>query len=127
MEDNMKPNLTPYEDEECKVLVQYLELLQKQGHDILFSHIAQETYTKSWKQKNRNKAVGVRPGLPDYVIIINECLIFLEMKRKKGGTLSKAQKLWFLALRNTGASVYVAKGFDEAKDLIDSFLVKKRR
>ncbi len=123
----MKPNLTPYEDAECIALVQYLEILQNQGHDILFTHIANETYTKSWKQKNRNKAVGVRPGLPDYVIIINRHIIFLEMKRIKGGTLTKDQKRWIKKLENTCAFIYVVKGFDEAKTLIDAFLVMKRR
>lgn len=122
MLNKTKPNLTPLEDNECIAFVQYLEILQNQGHDILFTHIANETYTKSWKQKNRNKAVGVRAGLPDYVIIINGCLMFLEMKRQKGGTLTKAQKLWIVELRRTGASVKVTKGFDEAKEVIDALI-----
>lgn len=118
-----KPNLSPLEGTECKAFVQYLEILQAQGTDILFSHMANETFTKSWKTKNRNKAMGVRSGLPDYIIIINGLVVWLEMKRKTGGVISASQKEWLERLESAGQNVHVARGLDEAMEIVKTYVV----
>lgn len=99
----------PTEDEEQAVVVQYLEL---KGHK--FSHIPNSTFTKSWSVKNRNKRLGVRPGLPDLFCIIHYTAIWIEMKRTKGGVLSQAQKDWIQTLEDAGQTVWVCKGADAA-------------
>ncbi len=103
----------PTEEAEQIAVVQYLEL---KGHK--YSHIPNSTFTKSWKVKNRNKAMGVRPGLPDLFCIINDNPVWLEMKRVKGGVLSKAQKDWIAALEEAGQTVFVAKGAEQAINFI---------
>lgn len=116
-------NLNPLEDDECKTFVEYLEILKAQGKISAFTHTANETYTKSWKQKNRNKAMGVRPGIPDYIIVIQKRLIFIEMKRKRFSTVTKAQKDWIMLLNGCeGVRAYICKGFDEARRAVDSYL-----
>lgn len=122
MATKSKPNLSPLEDAECKAFVQYLEILQAQGHDIIFSHMANETFTKSWKTKNRNKAMGVRSGLPDYIIIINGLVVWLEMKRKTGGVISATQKEWLERLENAAQVVHVARGLDEAIEVVKTYV-----
>lgn len=117
-----KANLSPLEDAECKAFVQYLEILQAQGHDIIFSHMANETFTKSWKTKNRNKAMGVRSGLPDYIIIINGLVVWLEMKRKTGGVISVTQKEWIERLESAAQVVHVARGLDEAIEVVKTYI-----
>ena len=120
----------PYEDEECKAFVQYLELLQAQGKVIKFTHTANETYTNSWKQKNRNKAMGVRSGIPDYIIIVRVPstlhpyrVVFVEMKRRKHSATSKEQKEWLSALSEClGCHASICKGFDKAKEFIDNII-----
>lgn len=108
------------EEIEARAVAQYLDLLQTQGKVLVFSHIANETYTKSWNQKSRNKAMGVRSGIPDYVIVTPHYVLFLELKRKKGGVLSPTQKAWLKAIGQGKQTISgVAKGFDEAKELID--------
>lgn len=101
--------IIPTEEVEQRIVVEYLEL---KGHK--FSHIPNSTYTKSWKVKMRNKEQGVRAGLPDLVAIVNNNLIWIEMKRKKGGVLSAAQKSWIEALEAAGQTVRVCKGAEEA-------------
>lgn len=113
----MKP-----EEIECVALTNYLELLKEQGKVIVFSHTAQETYTKSWKQKNKNKRMGVRSGVPDYLIVTKKKLLFIEMKRKKGGVVSKAQKEWIKAINGVGGNAVVCRGFEEAKKVIEKEL-----
>lgn len=107
---------------EAVQLASYLLLLQRQGRIILYSHIPHETYTNSWAAKRRNSNTGVRSGVPDYIVITADKVIFIELKRVKGGIVSEEQKRWILSLRGKKTEASVCKGFDDAKAYIDSFL-----
>ncbi len=111
--------LTEYQ-EQC-LLVQYLEL---KGY--LFSKLAQETFTKSWAIKMKNKMSGVRSGVPDMLIVLpNQKLLFIEMKRAKGGRTSEDQIKWIKALNNCRGVIAVeAHGFEEAKKFVDQLSVE---
>ena len=104
----------PLEEEEQADVVEYLE---SRGYK--FTSIPNSTFTKSWKVKNRNREQGLRAGLPDLVCIINDNLIWIEMKRQKGGVLSQAQKDWIAALEEAGQTVRVCKGAEEAIKFIE--------
>ncbi len=107
------PILTEYQ-EQC-LLVQYLEL---KGY--LFSKLAQETFTRSWGTKMKNKMSGVRPGVPDMLIILpNKKLLFIEMKRSVGGRTSPEQIKWIQELNECKGVIAVeAHGFEEAKKFV---------
>ena len=108
-------NITPLESEEQKTLVQYMEL-----KGLKFTSIPNSTYTKSWKQKAKNKAEGLRPGLPDMMVILNNKLIFIELKRVKGGQVSDSQKSWIAALNGCeSVQAFVCYGAQEGIDLIE--------
>ena len=107
------------EDIECRALVEYLDTLVNQGKVVVYSHTAQETYTRSWNQKRKNKILGVRSGVPDYLVVTPNNILFIEMKRKKGGTTSKAQKEWIKAINEAGGNAVVCKGFEAAKEYLD--------
>lgn len=112
-------NNTPLESLEQKTLVAWLEM---QG--LLFTAIPNSTYTTSWAVKRRNYEQGLRKGLPDLVIVIPPeraasglgRVIFVELKRVKGGVVSPEQKKWIAALNAVGGTVdaFVAHGADEA-------------
>lgn len=107
--------MVPTEHEEQCTLVDYLEL-----KNIKFTSIPNSTYTKSWKQKSKNKAEGLRPGLPDMLVIIKNHLVFIELKRVKGGRVSEHQESWIAALNGCEAvQAFVCKGAQEAMDLIE--------
>lgn len=117
----------PRNDEEDQITIQvaeYCELLMVQKKIRCYSHIPQETFTKSWAIKNKNKAMGVRAGVPDMLIVFPDKVLFLELKRLKGGKVSEAQKAWIESLTCVSGNVYaaVAAGFDEAKREIDDLL-----
>jgi len=112
------------EDRECYDLVLYLEELKEKYPNIKYTHIPHETYTTSWKVKLNNKKKGVKRGFPDYVIIIQNKLFFIEMKRIKGGVVSKEQKEWIIMINKTKNNAYVCKGFEEAKKIINTYLKK---
>lgn len=110
--------IVPYEEEEANTLAEWLRL-----KGLKFAHIPNETFTKSWKQKNKNKTAGVSPGVPDYMIITPKGLLFIELKRRKGGVLSPAQKKWIDALNKLkGVQAEVCKGAEEAINTISRFL-----
>lgn len=123
------------EDTECEWLTTWLE--RDVGFDC-FSHVSNETWTPSQNQKRKNTAMGVRSGVPDYIIILpawfvwkkTNKLIFIEMKRTQGGTVSLLQKKWIKALNLCeGVDAHVAKGYKEAKEIILSYwsdAVKKK-
>ena len=121
-------NNTPLERVEQARFVDWLE-----KQNLLFSATAQSTYTTSWNQKRLNHATGLRKGVPDMLVIIPEerdveglgRLIFIEMKRQKGGVVSKEQKMWINEverLESIQVNAWVAKGADEAIAIVSKFL-----
>jgi hypothetical protein len=116
-----KSNTSPLEHDECIALVAYLDILMKQGKVIAYTHIPQETYTKNFGTMMRNKREGVKKGIPDYLIIFkNHKILFLEIKRVKGGNVSPEQKDWIEKLAGKTTYSGVAKGFEAAKIIIDA-------
>lgn len=66
------------------------------------------------REAGRLKAEGVSAGVPD--LYIPAWNVWVEMKRRKGGSVSKEQKDWHAYLREIGDTVLVCKGFDDARD-----------
>lgn len=112
----------PTEYVECLALVEYLEILKAQGKVLNFSHTANETYTKSWNQKRKNSLMGTRKGVPDYLVVTNRHVLFIEMKRQRGGVVSKEQQEWVDNINKVGGKADISYGFDEAKEFIDKFI-----
>lgn len=105
---------------ECVDLVQYLEDLKKIGKVLAFSHTPNETFTPYRNQKTKNAMMGVRPGLPDYVIVTKTDVLFIEMKRANGtNKTTKDQDVWLNALEDKPVHSKVCYGYDEAKEFID--------
>ena len=67
----------------------------------------------------RLQAEGVVPGVPD--LCIPAWRVYVEMKRTKGGTVSKEQREMIEHLNGCGYTAVVCKGFEAARD----FIVKK--
>lgn len=110
--------IIPTEYAECLTFAGWLRV-----KGIKFAHIPNETFTTSFKAKMKNKNMGVSPGIPDYLVVLPKGLLFIEMKRKKGGTLSPFQKDWIDALNPLkGVEARVAKGADEAIKIVEEFL-----
>ncbi len=71
------------------------------------------------------KREGVSKGFPDLFLPVPSRQyhgLFIEMKRKKGGTVSKEQKAWIEYLNSAGYQAVVCKGFLEAKEVIECYL-----
>jgi len=116
---------SPKEFSEQRRLVKYLTSLK-----LRFSALPLDTWTGSFSIMAKNRAGGVRKGVPDIVVVIEPwqsknfegALLFIEMKRVTGGRLSPEQKEWIDSL-NLVSNVYArcCKGFVEAKCFVDEF------
>jgi len=104
------------EQQEQEQLVKWLEYKH-----FKFSALPLSTFTKSWAIKIKNKKMGVRAGVPDLMVIVKNQLIFIEMKKTKGGVVSEFQDSWIKELNNcNGVKAFVCNGFEEAKKVINA-------
>jgi hypothetical protein len=66
------------------------------------------------------RGLGVKPGVPDLIITTTPpgkfgiAAVALEMKRRKGGSISVEQREWLDHLKSQGWATFVAHGADEA-------------
>ena len=124
-------NLTsPHEDEECVAFVCFLEHEKHRGRILAFTHIPASTRTRFLGVLRKNKSMGVRRGFSEYAVIVSTpgrnngaTLIFVEMKRRKGGTVSAEQKEWIRHLEASGIPARVCRGCIEAKAFVEGFFV----
>jgi hypothetical protein len=103
----------PSEDFEAKRLTAYLT-----ARGWRHTHIANETASK--RQAVKNKSMGTSRGVPDYLIIHPKAgLVFIELKRARGGRISAFQKEWIEALNTAGVPARVCNGFNECKKWLE--------
>ena len=125
----MNKSIVLTEYEECKIFVQWLKI-----HNIPHSHCANESQSGGKNAVIRGaklKAIGQSKGVFDYDVyvpiygITNEIdcyqLIKIEMKRKKGGTVSPEQKNWLKIYKLAGIPSKICKGADEAIKFVKEF------
>lgn len=76
-------------------------------------------------QSMKAKRSGMKKGVPDLFLPIprhDYHGLFIELKRAKGGTVSKEQKQWLNDLNEQGYLAVVCKGADEAIKTITDYL-----
>lgn len=122
--------LIPTEAQEAAVLVAYLRRM-----DLRFHHSPNETGSSPEARRRavRVKREGTSAGFPDYVILVPPertmdgvgRTLYVELKRKRGGTVSPQQREWLSALnslRSDGIDAVVAHGADEAIEYVGGYL-----
>lgn len=121
----------PYEDDDAEVFVKFL----RNSGILDFSHIPMETRTPYKSVRAKNKRMGVNSGIPDYLITLptsytwreKRKLIFIELKRRTGWTVSKKQKHWLGILAECeGIDTYVAKWLAEAIKVVENYYFNKK-
>ena len=106
--------MLPTEEQEQVAVARFL---RRAG--VLFTHPPNGGY-RSKAAGARMKRLGTSPGVPDLLIFSpppNEperAGVAIEMKRRKGGTVSLAQERWMRGLKDNGWIAFVAQGAEEA-------------
>lgn len=71
------------------------------------------------------KRMGVVAGVPDLCIPVPSGGyhgLYIELKREKGGKVSTNQSEWLAFLSGKGYYAQVARGFEEAKEIVTHYL-----
>lgn len=109
-----KAKLNPLEENEQMKLAQLLDSI-----GVLWLHPPNEIKCNPQYLKKRAR-LGVKAGVPDVIIFdsppnsLGHRGAAIELKRKKGGTLSDAQADWLLKLAARGWAIATCKGIDQA-------------
>lgn len=112
-------NGCPSEDDEEHALSDYCDL-----RGWVHWHVPQETYTKSWGVKMKSKRLGVRKGVSDHWVIVptkfGQKLVAIEMKRRKGGTVSDEQYEFIEEINKVNeVQGFIARGAEEAIEIVE--------
>lgn len=112
----------PTEHDEQKAFCKYLDFV----HLTYFA--VPNGSNKSMTARRKFKAEGLKAGVPDMVILLEGGkTVFIEMKRKRGGTVSKEQKEWLERLRVLGFDAYICKGAKEAIEVVQKYLPDRKK
>lgn len=111
----------PLESDEQKALVQWLKLEKipfvVAMNENIFSFLNRDIAVKI---QAKSKAMGVQRGVSDLIIMLPNRILFLELKRQKGGKLSDEQKKFLGTMSEFPYAVSgVANGWMEAKAMIE--------
>lgn len=107
-------------------------ILYLSKNNIKFHYFAGSTWTPSYMQVKKNMLMGQSKGFPDLIVYLPELqnntnrniIIIVEMKKVKGGTVSKEQKEWIECLNKVvDVECIVARGSKEAIDFISQFII----
>jgi hypothetical protein len=109
------PNRSPTEHEEQRELVRWF----RQTWPGVRIFAVPNGGVRSKATAGRLKAEGVVSGVPD--LFVPAWHLWVEMKRVKGGSLSKEQRAIIKQLESVGYWVVVGKGAEDAKRQISAF------
>ena len=102
--------------------IKFVVWLRKQGFRVSASA---NGGSRNYFEACNLKRMGVSPGFPDIEVPLpsgNYHGFYVEMKRQKGGKVSKEQIEWLSYLKDNGYFAEIANGFEEAKTLFLEYL-----
>lgn len=109
--------VNPSESWHAARFVAWLERQLEAGRIRLFSHIANER--RGPRERLNAWKLGTRAGVPDYCIVLPDSrVVWVELKRKQRGYVTKAQREWLEALR---PHAVIAQGSDEAITFVSRY------
>lgn len=111
--------LIPSEDREQEVFVSWVKLTYK---DFLIFSIPNGG-SRNKIEASKLKKTGLLAGVPDLIVLMpNKQIVFIEMKKQKGGKLSPVQKVVIPIIEKLGFNVLIGYGFLDIKDKFEKYL-----
>ena len=118
------------EEEEQSAVFEWASWMVKQLPDLdLLFHVPNGGW-RSKPEAARLKKAGVKPGVPDLCLPVPSGGfhgLYIELKRRQGGTVSPEQKEWLAALQEKGYRAIVAHGAEEACNEIYRYLTESEQ
>jgi hypothetical protein len=133
MSTKKKIELIPDEHSEQVAVIQWAEMMSTRHPELKLLFAIPNGGNRNIVTAKKLKAEGVKPGTPDLflpVTIFDPLLqgallcpgLFIEMKRRKGGSVSTQQRFMIEALKAQGYRVEVCKGAQAAIDVLCDYL-----
>jgi hypothetical protein len=116
-------NNTPYETLEQQALFDWAKISGIPDIDLL--HAIPNGGHRNKATAGRLKAEGVKRGVPDICLPVPRGVyasLYIELKRKSGGAVTPEQAAWIGKLNKLGHYACVAKGWLDAKQIIEKYL-----
>lgn len=113
------------EEQEQIVVFQWAAMSEGRFPMLKMMHHCPNGGGRSITEAVRFKAAGVKKGVPDIFLPWASGVyhgLFIELKREKGGRLSREQADWLLALNEAGYKAVCCHGADEAIKTITEYL-----
>ena len=113
------------EAEEQKALFEWAELAKGRYPVLeLMYHIPNEG-RRSLTVGRSLREQGLKKGVPDICLPVPShhfTALYIEMKRRDGGEVSKQQRGWIAALNRVGNLAVICNGWEEARNVILEYL-----
>lgn len=110
-------------------VMQWAQLIKHDGRPLAdYIHHSPNGGKRHIATATRFKAMGVKAGYPDLIVDIalgGHHGLRIELKKLKGGSVSKAQKERLAMLTEQGYLAVVCKGFDETIAVIKNYMSDK--
>ena len=97
----------------------FLRWFETHFRDVWIFHIPNGGH-RAISVARKMKAEGVKAGVPD--LYIPAWKLWVEMKRTKGGVVSKEQRSWHEYLKSVGDAVIIGRGATDASRQVMEFL-----
>ena len=118
-------NTSPLERDEQTLLFEWAEYAECTYPELRYMYHIPNGGRRSNVEAHYLRLEGVKSGVPDICLPVPRGgygALYIEMKRRRGGTVSDAQKKWITGLNAIGNRAVVCRGFDEARDAIIAYL-----
>ena len=118
------------ENQEQALIFEWAALMERKYPELALLHSIPNGGYRPPKTAAILKATGVKSGVPDICLPVprgEHHGLYIELKRRKGGTLSANQRIWLNALSEQGHMAVCCKGADEAIRTIERYLKEERK
>jgi len=118
-------NTSPLERDEQTLLFEWAEYAECTYPELRWLHHIPNGGRRSSREAHYLRLEGVKAGVPDICLPVPRGgygALYIELKRKRGGVVSKEQKKWVEGLNAVGNKAVVCRGFEEARDAIIAYM-----
>lgn len=116
---------TVSEHAEQVALMRWATLMERRFPELALLHAVPNGGARDVRTGFRLKREGVKRGVPDICLPVARGPwhgLYLELKRRDGGTLSEAQEWWLTHLQEQRYYAVVARGWEHAASLLVDYL-----
>ena len=118
-------NIIPTEHQEQAALFEWAAFQECVWPELRLLHAIPNGGKRDKVTAARLKAEGVKPGVPDVCLPVprgDKHGLYIEMKRRRGGSVSADQLKWLENLMRQGYECQVCRGCEEARITIMEYL-----